>query len=183
MRASLLVALLSLPLLALADSTEPQLMTEGQRAFAAGDYSTAKDVFTQVLEMDSKNTLAIQFLRKIRLAEAGVAATPAEDPLQALIIPQIAFKDATIGSALDFLKQEAAKQSVTVSFVVQLPPDQAAGQHVTLNLTQVPFLTALHYLCQLAGLSYKQEPYAIVISPAGADASPAPMDASQAPAQ
>jgi hypothetical protein len=45
---------------------------------------------------------------------------------------------------------------------------------VTLNLSQIPFLDALRYLCELDNAVFKQEPYAIVITPVPADASPAP---------
>jgi len=175
MRASLLVALLCtfLPVLAIADATVPQLMGQAQRAYIAGDYDTAKGLFAQVLEIDPQNTVAIQFLRNIRLAQAGAAPSPAKDPLKSLVIPKIEFKDATFSAALDFFKQAAARQSVTVSFVPQLPQPQMEKM-VTLNLAQIPFLDALTYLCELNNAIYKVDPYAIVIMPApAADASPA----------
>ena len=147
------------------DMTEPQLMGAAQRAYLGGDYDTATQLFAQVLEMDPQNTLAIQFLRKIKMSEAGQAPTAPQDPLKALVLPKIEFKDATFAAALDFFKAEAGKQSVTVSFVAQLPAAQM--QHtVTLSLSNIPFLDALTYLCQLNGATYKVQPYAIVIMPA-----------------
>ncbi len=139
-------------------------MAQAQRAYLAGDYDTAKDLFAQVLELDPQNNVAIQFLRRIKLAEAGQAPTPAQDPLKQLLLPKLNFKNATFSAALDYLKQEAAKQSVTVSFVPQLPDAQL--QHpITLSLGQIPFLDALTYVCQLDGAVYKVDPYAIVITP------------------
>jgi thioredoxin-like negative regulator of GroEL len=170
MRASLLAALVSMliPVMVLADATEPQLMAQGQRAFIAGDYSTAKDAFAQVLQMDPQNAVAMGFLRKIRLAEAGQAPAPAQDSIKQLILPSVSIKNATFVAALDFFKQAAAKQSVSVSFVAQLPDAQL--QHpVTLSLAQIPFLDALNYLCQLDGAVYKVDPYAIVITPKPAE--------------
>ena len=174
MRASLLVASLCtlLPIFAAADPTVPQLMAQGQRAYLAHDYETAKQAFAEVVEMDPQNTVAIAFLRKIRLDEAGQPAAP-KDPLKDLILPKIEFKQATFSAALDFFKAEAAKQSVTVSFVSQLPAPQMEHM-VTLSLTQIPFLDALRYLCTLNNAVYKVEAYAIVIMPVPADASPAP---------
>jgi hypothetical protein len=171
MRAYLLAASLCtlLSVLALADPTEPELMAQGQRAFVGGDYDTATQAFTQVIEMDPQNTLAIQYLRKIRLAAAG-APPAAKSSVDSLIIPKIDFKDATFSAALDFFKQEAAKQSVNVAFVPQLPPAQLQSP-VTLSLSQIPFLDALHYLCQLNNATYKVERYAIVIMPAPAPGS------------
>jgi hypothetical protein len=175
MRAFLLAASLCtlLPVLAVADPpTEPDLMAQAQRAYIADDDTTAIQLFAQVLQMDPQNTLAIQYLRKIRLREAGVAPTTTSDPVKNLVLPKVDLKNATFSSSLDFFKAEAAKQSVTVSFVPQLPPAQMDAT-VTLSLSQIPFLDALQYLCQLNNAAYKIERYAIVIVPAAA-ASPAP---------
>jgi len=150
-------------------------MGQAQRAYIAGDYDTAKELFGEVLQADPHNTLAIQFLRSIRQREAGVAPVT-KDPLKALILPKVELKDATFSSALDFFKHEAAAQSVTVSFVSQLPQPQM-DHTVTLSLSQIPFLDALRYLCDLNHAVYKVERFAIVIMPVPAESaatSPAP---------
>jgi len=81
-----------------------------------------------------------------------------------LIIPRIAFKSATFAQALDFLKQQAANQSVTVSFLTKLP---ASNLKTSISVTQsnVPFLDALNYFCLLNNATFRIDPYAIVISP------------------
>jgi hypothetical protein len=170
MRGFLLIASFCTILTAIsfADPTEAQLMAEAQRAYVGGDYDTATQLFTQVIEQDPQNTLAIQYLRNIRKALAGTQTTQ-QNPIKGVVIPQINFRNATFAAALDFFKQAAAKQSVTVSFVPNLPPEQL-NRPITLNLTQVPFLTALDYLCQLDNSTYKVEQYAIVITPAPAAA-------------
>lgn len=175
MRLSLLVASLLMlsSLVGLADPDVPTLMGQAQRAYIAGDYDTSRELFGEVLQINPQNVHAIQFLRLIRLKQAGQAPTPAADPIQALILPKIEFKDASFSSALDFFKQKAADQGVTVSFVPQLPAPQM-DHTVTLSLTNIPFLDALNYLCQLNHASYKIEPYAIVIRPVSADAGAAP---------
>jgi hypothetical protein len=174
MRASLLVALffLLLPVAGFADPTVPELMGQAQKAYIARDYETASELFNEVLQLDAHNTLAIQYLRNIRIAQAGMPKVAA-DPIKELVIPQIDFKDATFSSALEFFKVAAAKQGVTVSFVPNLPEPQMEHK-VTLNLSQIPFLDALRYLCELDNAAFKQEPYAILITPAPAGASPAP---------
>jgi hypothetical protein len=150
---------------AMADPTEPQLMAQAQQAYLGGDYDTAVQLFTQVLELDPQNTLAIQYMRIIRVKLHGAQST--KNPLKGLIIPRIDFRNATFSAALDFFRQEAAKQSVNVSFVPQLPPEQL-NKPVTLSLSQIPFLDALNYLCQLDDATYRVEQYAIVILPAAA---------------
>jgi hypothetical protein len=148
-------------------------MGQAQRAYVARDYQTATELFNEVLEMDPHNTLAIQFLRNVHLDEAGMPK-PGKDPIKELVLPKIEFKDATFSTALDFFKQQAAKQSVNVSFVAQLPAPQMEHA-VTLSLSNIPFLDALRYLCELNNAVFKVDPYAIVIMPAPADASPAPV--------
>jgi tetratricopeptide (TPR) repeat protein len=169
MRGSLLVVLFCvwLPVLAVADPTVAALMGQAQRAYVAGDYDTAKELFNEVLQADPQNTLAIQFIRNINLKEAG-KPDKEKDPLKTLMLPKIEFKDATFAAALGFFKDEAAKQAVTVSFVPQLP--EAQMEHsVTLSLSNIPFLDALRYLCEMNNAVYAVEPYAIVIKPVPAD--------------
>lgn len=176
MRSSLLIPVLCavLPALAFADTPAvASLMAQAQRAYIAGDFDTAKDVFNQVLQVDPHNTLAIQYLRNIRLREAGMSPTPAKNPLEQLILPQVEFKDATFSVALDFFKTAALKQGVTVSFVSQLPQPQMDHQ-ITLSLAQIPFLDALRYACDLDHAIYKIERYAIVIMPNGEAPVPSP---------
>jgi hypothetical protein len=151
------------PVLAVADPTVATLMGQAQRAYVGGDYDTAKELFNEVLEADPQNTLAIQFIRNINLREAGRPTTQ-KNPIKGLILPKIEFKDATFATALNFFKEAAAKQDVTVSFVSKLP--EAQMEHsVTLSLSNIPFLDGLRYLCELDGAIYDVEPYAIVISP------------------
>ena len=165
---ALLVCVL-MPVTGFADQTETDLMAQAQRAYIAHDYDTAKDLFGQVIQIDPQNTLAIQYLRNIRQVQAGMPSPPSGDPVQSLMLKQVNLKGATFSSALDFFKQQAAAQSVTVSFVSQLPPEQMQ-RPITLNLTNIPFLDALTYLCQMDGATYRQDPYAIVILPASAAA-------------
>lgn len=176
MRFPLLAALLFAPVIANADPTVPQLMNQAQRSYLGGDYDTAKELFNEVLEIEPNNTLAIQYLRNIRIREAALAPTN-HDPLKGLILPSIQLKNATFSAALDFFKYQAAKQSVNVSFVAQLPEIQME-RTVTLSLTQIPFLDALRYLCELDNADYRVDPYAIVIVPASA-AGASPSSAAQ----
>lgn len=158
------------------DSAVSDLMGQGTRAYASGDYDTAKELFTEVLQVQPNNVVAIQFLRSIGVKQAGLAPS-ANTGLDKLVLPKVELAGATFSAALHFLKQQAAAQSVTVSFVSQLPASQMEKK-ITLNLSQIPFLEALRYLCALNRATFKSERYAILITPAPA-ASPEPV----APAQ
>jgi len=106
-----------------------------------------------------------------------------EKQLAALIIPQISFKDATLGSALDYLKKSVEKASggkQAVNFVIQLPAEQVNTQTVTLNLSNIPFTEAVRYLGDLANATIVYDKYAIMVKPkAGAPTLPAPAPVAQ----
>ena len=146
-----------------------QLLTEGQTAYMKGDIETARAAFEMVYNMDSRNTTAIKFLVKIKADKGALPKTvPIDRQLASIVIPQIQFREATLGSALDYLRNAVKRQSndkLAVNFVVQLPPEQLNTQTVTLNLTNVPFTEAVKYLCAVANLNYEYDKYAIKLKP------------------
>jgi len=143
-----------------------QLFNEAQRAYISGDVDGARQKFKTVIELDPANSSAQNYLRMINAQDKKDGSEQLEKQLKSLILAKVEFKDATFGSALEYLKQQAVKQSdgkIKVSFVVQLPADFADTQKVTLNLSNIPFIEALHYLCQLADVDYKVEKYAVIV--------------------
>ena len=161
-----------------APSTPPlelqRLLTEGQAALMKNDLATAKADFTWVLQIDSHNKTAIGYLRRIAVQEGQQNKGAAlEKQLDGLTIPKLEFKEATLGSALDYMKKAADKISngkVAVSFVMEVPPEQVNSQPVTLSLTNIPFTEALRYIGGVAGLNFTYEKYAIVVRPNGSAA-------------
>jgi hypothetical protein len=151
-----------------------QLLSEGQRALSSGDVTTAKAKFEQVLSIDPKNPIAKNYLRTMQAQEASSGGAQLEKQLKTLILPKVEFRDATFSSALDYLKQQAAKVSngqVQVSFVVQLPEEFVRSKNITLSLANVPFTEALRYVGDIAEVRFSVEKYAIVVKPrAGAGA-------------
>jgi len=143
-----------------------QLSNEAQRAYLSGDVDTAKQKFKMLLEIDPSNTLARNYLRMIDASENKDGGGQMEKQLKNLVLPKVEFREATFGSALEYMRKLAAKQSdgkVNVSFVVQLPPDFEETRKVTLNVGPIPFSEALRYLCDLAGVDFKVEKFAIII--------------------
>ena len=169
---------------AFAESTQ-ELLTAAQTAYMKGDMESAKKGFQAVYKADPKNQVAIGFLRKITAEEAKKPQVSSmQKQLEKLIVPKVEFRDATLGSALEFLKQAATKNSdgkVVVNFVVQLPEDQANTQTVTLALANVPYSEVLRYLGEVAKIEFTYDKYAIVVKPrAGAGpAEPAPAPVAQ----
>ena len=173
------IALLSAGLLlafgqvAKAESSDT-LLTEAQRAYLSGHVDEAKQKFQTVLALDPKNPTAQNYLRMIVAQEKNSEGAGPEKQLKALVLEKVELSDASLGAALKYLKLKAAQQSgdkIQVNFAIQLPAEFVMNQKVTLNLANIPFTEALHYLCDQVGIEYKIEKYAIVVkmkSPAAA---------------
>jgi len=163
--------------------SEQDLLNEAQRAYLQGDVDAAKQKFNLVVEMDPHNMIAQRYLGMIAVQEKSSDNPGAsrEKQLSNLILPHVDLKDASFSTALDYLKQSAAKLGQKdVSFVVQVPPDVAAAKTVTLSLSDIPFTEVLRYLGQLTGFKFTIDKYAIVVkqpeavSEPSASAAPSP---------
>jgi len=153
----------ALPVAAQQSST----LSQAQKAYIAGDLANAKALFGQVLAQDPQNVAARNYLKAILQAEAEAGpGTQVEKQLQTLILPQVEFKDATLDSVLDALRQQAAKASggkIQPNFVLQ--PGVNAAAPVTLHLSNIPFREALRYVGELVKADFVVDRYAIVVKP------------------
>lgn len=154
-----------------------QLLSEAQTSYIRGDIENAKKQFEMVLRLDPRSQVAINYLRMIKIAEAKAPkGNDQEKQLSTLIMPKVEFREATLGSVLDYLRQAVTKISdgkMAVSFVPTLPQEQLNTQQVTLVLTNVPFTEVLRYLGTVANVQFEYEKYAIKVKPAGGTASAA----------
>jgi hypothetical protein len=85
--------------------------------------------------------------------------------MEFVTIRRVAFREATMGSAVEYLRQHAqtsAGSSVNINTVILSPLD--AFPPVSLELNNIPLMEAVRYLCEQAGADYAVEPYAIVIT-------------------
>jgi hypothetical protein len=172
------------PSLFAASESLTQIMTDAQVALQRGDLATAKKNFEIVTQLDPKNQVAQNYLR---LVNTQLAAAPKgnaiEKQLGSVILPKVDFRDASIGSVFDYLRQQVPKLTngkTNVNFVLQVPDQTLQSQTVTLQLSNVPFTVALKYLCDLADLQAEYQQYAIKVSARGA--APAKPATTEAPA-
>jgi hypothetical protein len=163
---------LSTPSVFAAGESAQQILSDAQTAYIQGDLVTAKKNFDMVLQLDPKNQVARNYLR---ILQSQLAAAPKgnviEKQLSTVILPKVDFRDASIGSVFDYLRQQVPKITggkTTVNFVIQVPDATLQSQTVTLQLGNVPFPVALKYLCDLAELQAEYQQYAIKITPRGA---------------
>ena len=160
---------------------QPSTLTQAQKAYISGDIATAKALFEKVLKDDPQNPAARNYLKNILAAEAEIpVSAKVEKQLQSLILPKVEFKDATLDSVLEALKQQASKASAgktVVNFVVQ--PGVNVSTPVTLHLTDIPFREAIKYVGDLVGADIVFDRYAILVKPKATatpatEATPAP---------
>lgn len=151
---------------------QPSLSTEAQRAYMAGDYTTAKTKFQMILASDPRNAVARNYLRMIAVAEAQAGpGAKLESRLKKLILPKVDLKEATLDASLDFLRQTAETVSggkIKTSFVLQTGVNPSA--RVTLHLSNIPFTEVLRYVGDLANVQFTVEKYAISVRPKSAAA-------------
>lgn len=111
-----------------------------------------------------------------------------QNKLNRTILPLVKVREATVRDLLDFLHAKSIELDNTesdplrkgVNMVVKLEtapvpdapaPDDPASPvsvsdtRITLSLTNIPLAEALRYVCELAGLKYRVEPHAVVITP------------------
>lgn len=150
-----------------AAAQQSSLLSKAQKAYLAGDTATAKPLFEQVLREDPGNVAARNYLKAIAVAEAQAGpGAKVEQQYRALILPKVEFKDATLDSVLEALKQQASKASggkIVPNFVVQGGVNKAAP--ISLALENIPFLEVLRYVADLAQADVAIDRYAVVVKP------------------
>ena len=153
-----------------AEQSSAQLYSEGQRAFIGGDIAGAKRMFQRVLELVPGHLGARNYLATIaeRERREGTGESAAITQLRALILPSVDFRQVSLSSAIEFLRQEAAKASegrVKPNLILKYPPGQADSIPVTISLSGIPFLEALRYVCEVAGATCTAERFGLIIAP------------------
>ena len=168
-----------LPLRAHAQAAS-QLYADAVQTLKAGDVADAKHKLQLALEIDKNFVPASTLLNRINLmqqpqAGGGAGGGVPVATLRTLAFP-IEFKDTSLTTALEYIRQQvetASAGKAQVNFVLQLPPEMA-NKKVTLRLNHVPVMDVLHYLGDLAGVSFQVQQYAIAVVPAGAEAGTSP---------
>jgi len=97
---------------------------------------------------------------------AAPAESPALKKAGEIIIPKVEFRDATLDEAVDFLRVKARELDPDKTGLnIVLKPGAGADVHLTISLTNIPLIEALHYVAELAGLQMRAEKDAIVLGP------------------
>ncbi|MDP1590660.1 MAG: hypothetical protein Q8M07_23100 [Prosthecobacter sp.] len=112
--------------------------------------------------------------RKFNLSHMTDAARPSviEAKLQSIILPRVQFNGASIEEAVEFLRVKSREfdtlDKTGVQFILRTGGTKPG--RISLDLKDVPLIEVLRYCTELAGLTYKIEPYAVTIGAANAKA-------------
>jgi general secretion pathway protein D len=99
---------------------------------------------------------------------AGKANFLVSQKLQSLVIKNVDFTDATIDDAVSFLTAKSREMDSTgsgISFIVKNEKARTEAKPFSLRLRNVPVGEVLRYICNIAGVKYKVEEFAIFIVP------------------
>lgn len=144
-------------------ATVQDLYTAGMRASLAGDDTTARKLFVQVLAADPGNRGAAAMIKRIDLASTTGEGLKAR--VEKMNVSKVDFTDASLTSVLDYLPKLAAQQSgaAPLNIVRMFPKEYGDEKKITLQLSGVPMATVLDYVAQLGGLTVKYDRSAVVI--------------------
>lgn len=98
-------------------------------------------------------------------ARAGVLEARAD----ALIFPEINFRETSLTTAVEYLRQATAKQaggSGGFNLVELYPKEFGEQTMVTMSLNNIPFSAVLKYVAESTGVEVIYQEHAIVLKPA-----------------
>jgi hypothetical protein len=141
--------------------TVQEVYARGVRASIGGDNETAKQLFLRVLAADPNNKAAAANLRLIELSAAK--NTDLKKRTEALMVPKVDFRDASLNSVLDYLPKVAEQQKGSLNIVRLFPKPYGDEKHITLQLTNMPMSSLLDYIAAAGGLKVTYEKAAIIL--------------------
>lgn len=107
------------------------------------------------------------------LAPTGAAAgQELQRRLQSTIIPVVELKDATVDDVVAYLRRQSAaldRDGRPLNFLLVLPPErnrEIRARTVTMSLNRIPLLDVIRYFCLAAGLHFRLEDEAVILTDA-----------------
>ena len=131
-------------------------------------------VFGGVYFGTAAEAAASQKMKWSMTATSAPTGNPLEAKLKAIILPNVAFTNATLDEAVAFLRiksRDLDTSSVDPKGVnILVRPSDKPSPTITLDLRDVPLGQALRYVAELSGLEMRIEPFAVILAPAGRQA-------------
>ena len=131
-------------------------------------------VFGGVYFGTAAEAAASQKMKWSMTTTAAPTGNPLEAKLKSIILPNVAFTNATLDEAVAFLRiksRDLDTSSVDPKGVnILVRQSDKPTPSITLDLRDVPLGQALRYVAELSGLEMRVEPFAVILAPAGRQA-------------
>jgi len=163
---------------AMTPAEQDRLFMEAVRLNQQGSYAEAEIRLNQLLESQPNRSEAKALLTTVQARLQAQREDPSRrlaQRLEAIVLPEVSFRDAVVKDVILFLQREAASrvtEKESLNFVWLVPSDVEVPR-VTLALRQTPISEVLRYVTQMVGLRYRVDGHAVVIYKP--DAMPAPV--------
>ena len=149
-----------------------ELLADAQRTYIRGETTSAKEKFDLILKMEPENRTALMYARRIAAEEARETAVKGppnatKAMLEILKLPKVQFNEASLGEALEFLRQKGnqlGEGKTAINFVLMLD-EKEKEKKVTLSLQGVPFTEVLRYIGELTNVQFSYDRFAITVRP------------------
>ncbi len=125
-----------------------------------------KTILGQMPDQPTVKKLFEEIQQKRRQSGRQDPSAELKKELNAIVLPEVSFREAAIADVIEFLRQETkkyTKDKAEVNFILVLPEGKAPT--VTMSLRKIPLMEVLRYLTVLTGLQCQVDPHAVVISP------------------
>jgi hypothetical protein len=102
-------------------------------------------------------------IRNLNVAEAKKGDMKSR--VEAINVPKVDFKEASLTSVLDYLPKLGAQQpgATPINIVRMFPKEYGDAKKITLQLSSVPMSSVLEYVAELGGVTVSYEKAAVVI--------------------
>jgi len=141
---------------------------DATKLYEKAKYAEALQQLNYALEAEPGNVRAKALQRTIlRQHSSSLNSAAEEAKMSQYLLPEVKVTDASVTTVLEYLRAAAMQASggeFKPNFVVR-GSGAALDKRITIDLQGVPFMEALRYICQMAGLEFRVERHAIVIEP------------------
>jgi hypothetical protein len=143
------------------------ILDQGRKLYADGKLEAALQQVEVVLAKYPHYGPAVQLRTVLTRAIINDGSRVVRARLERIVIPRVNFRDARVESALDFLRDETRRldqEGKGVNFVPLLP-DEVRKRKITLDLIDARASEVLDYIAEAAGLRYRLDRSAVVLTP------------------
>lgn len=164
---------LMIALVGTAAAESPARLAEAQyragiAAEEAGDPDSARSAYTEALRHNPNHANARFRLGELKIHGPKIAAKGREAKVGAVMLPEVAFQEASLSEALEALANKIEKQSegkLVPNFVIQDPQGKLKNSRIDLRLKNIPVRGALQHVLSQAGARARYDEHAVVVTP------------------